>query len=61
MKRDFEMKKKAFFIVFEGLSFGEKIKIADTGFKYTALDEDTLFFLIDINKKIKKTQPLIDT
>ena len=26
------MKQKAFFIVFEGLSFGEKIKIADTSF-----------------------------
>ena len=26
-KRAFSMKQKAFFIVFEGLSFGEKIKI----------------------------------
>ena len=27
MKRDFSMKQKTFFIVFKGLSFGEKIKI----------------------------------
>ena len=27
------MKEKAFFIVFEGLSFDQKIKIADTGFQ----------------------------
>ena len=26
MKRAFKLKSKAFFIVFEGLSFGEKIK-----------------------------------
>ena len=26
-KKAFQMKQKAFFIVFEGLSFGEKIKI----------------------------------
>ena len=32
MKRAFKMKQNAFFIVFEGLSFGIKIKIADTSF-----------------------------
>ena len=29
------MKQKAFFIVFEGLSFNEKMKIADTSFNDT--------------------------
>ena len=37
-KRAFLMKKKAFFVVFEGLSFDEKnkdlIKIADTSFNF---------------------------
>ena len=37
MKRAFSMKYKTFFIVFEGISFDEKIKIwqkiADTNFK----------------------------
>ena len=33
MKKAFQMKSKAFFIDFEGLSFGEKKKIATTSFK----------------------------
>ena len=28
------MKKKAFFIIIKGLSFGKKIKTADTSFKF---------------------------
>ena len=36
MKRAFQMKQKAFLLVFEGLSFGEKkFKKADTSFKFS--------------------------
>ena len=41
--------KRAFFIVFEGLSFGEKIKIADTSFKDSI--KKSFFYVLNIHKK----------
>ena len=43
------MKEKAFFIVFEGLSFDQKTKIADTGFQGYIMAK---YVLVEVNLNV---------